>query len=56
MSKRWSIAIAGGVAVVAVMMFVLAGPVAGHPAAGTAGHPVAAGVKDLGVANAPGRS
>jgi hypothetical protein len=56
MSKRWSIAIAGGVAVVAVMTFVLAGPVAGHPAASTAGHPVAVGVKDLGVANAPGRS
>lgn len=55
MSKRWSIAIAGGVAVVAVMMFVLAGPVAGHPAAGTASHPVAT-VKDLGMANAPGRS
>jgi hypothetical protein len=56
MSKRWSIAIAGGVAVVAVMMFVLAGPVAGHPAADTASHPVATTVKDLGVANAAGRS
>lgn len=56
MSKRWSIAIAGGVAVVAVMTIVLAGPVAGHPAASIASHPVAATVKDLGVANAPGRS
>jgi hypothetical protein len=56
MSKRWSIAIAGGVAVVAVMTFVLAGPVAGHPAASTASHRVATRVKDLGVVNAPGRS
>jgi hypothetical protein len=55
MSKRWSIAIAGGVAVVAVMTFVLAGPVAGHPAASTATHRIAARVKDFGVVNAPGR-
>lgn len=56
MSKRWSMAIAGGAAVVAVMTFVLAGPVAGHPAASTVSHPVATRVKDLGVANAPARS
>ena len=56
MSKRWSIAVAGGVAVVAAMTFVLAGPAADHPAASTASQPAAAGVKDLGVANAPGRS
>jgi hypothetical protein len=58
MSKRWSIAISGGVAVVAVMtcVLVLAGPVAGHPAAGIASHRVATAVKDLGMANAPGRS
>lgn len=56
MSKRWSTAIAGGVAVAVVMTFVLAGPVAGHRGASTASRPAAVRVKDLGVTNAPGRS